>query len=165
MTRKQGIVAGAKILVTAALVVGVIGVAANRAYAQQQRESPGERAVEYRQSLMTVLAGNFGPVIAMATGRMPFNAALASKSAERAAFIATMAPDAFPANSNGAGKTKAKPNIWTDQADFQKHMQDLLDKTAALQVAAKSGDLAGIKTAANAAGEACKNCHDEFRAK
>jgi cytochrome c556 len=163
MMRKQGL--GIKVLLGVAIVGGVIAVAGGRAVAQEQRESPGERAVEYRQSLMTVLAGNFGPVIAMATGRMPFNAALATKFSDRAAFIATMAPDAFPANSNGAGKTKAKPNIWTDQADFQMHMQQMIDRTAALQTAAKSGDEAGIKTAANAVGESCKGCHDKFRAK
>lgn len=162
MMRKQG--AGIKVLLGVAIVGGVIAAVGGRAVAQE-RETPGERAVEYRQSLMTVLAGNFGPVIAMATGRMPFNAALATKDADRAAFIATMAADAFPAISNGAGKTKAKPNIWTDQADFQTHMQQMIDRTAALQTAAKSGDEAGIKTAANAVGESCKGCHDKFRAK
>jgi cytochrome c556 len=152
-------------LISVAAIGGLIAVIGSQAFAQEQRESPGERAVEYRQSLMTVLAGNFGPVAAMAGGKMPFNAALAKKDADRVAFIATMAPDAFPANSNGAGKTKAKPNIWTDQADFQKHAQELLDKTAALQMAADSGDQAGIKSAATAVGMACKGCHDNYRAK
>jgi cytochrome c556 len=163
MTSRKRVVVGARVLVSVALVAGV--VAASVAYAQEQRQSPGERAVEYRQSLMTVLAGNFAPVLLMATGKMPFNAAAAAKDAQRAAFIATMAPDAFPASSNGAGKTKAKPNIWTDQADFQKHAQELIDRTAALEVAAKSGDVAQIKSAANAAGGACKDCHDQYRAK
>lgn len=164
MTRKKRLVVGTRALVSVALVAGVIVATIGGAYAQQ-RESPGERAVEYRQSLMTVMAGNFAPVLLMATGKMPFNAAAAAKDARRAAFIASMVPDAFPANSNGAGKTKAKPNIWTEQPDFQQHVQTLIDKTAALQMAADSGDVAGIRTAANAAGEACKDCHDKFRAK
>lgn len=162
---KQGFRKGSGVLVSIALAAGVAAVVAGRAYAQDQHETPGERAVEYRQSLMTVLAGNFGPVFAMASGRMPFNAAMASKDAERTAFIASMAVDAFPAISNGAGKTKAKPNIWTDQASFQKHVQELIDRTNALETAAKSGDLASIKTAANAVGQSCKGCHDDFRAK
>ena len=154
-----------RVVVSVALVAGVIAATVGGAYAQEQRETPGERAVDYRQSLMTVLAGNFGPVFAMATGRAPFNAAVVTKDAKRVAFIATMAGDAFPANSNGAGKTKAKPNIWTDMAGFQKDMQALVDKTAALQMAADSGDMGQIKSAANAVGGACKDCHDDYRAK
>lgn len=164
MTRRKRLVSG-RALIGVALIVGTVAATIGAAYAQQQRQTPGERAVEYRQSLMTVMAGNFAPVLLMATGKMPFNATAAAKDAKRAAFIATMVPDAFPAVSNVPGKTKAKANIWTDEAGFQKHVQELIDRTAALQMAADSGDQAQIKSAANAAGEACKDCHDEFRAK
>ncbi|HTW74305.1 MAG TPA: cytochrome c [Steroidobacteraceae bacterium] len=164
MTKRKSLVVGTRARVAVALVAGVIAASIGGAYAQQ-RQTPGERAVDYRQSLMTVLAGNFAPVLLMASGRMPFNAAAAKKDATRAAFIATMVPDAFPAVSNVPGKTKAKPTIWTDEAAFHMRWQTLIARTAALQMAAESGDQAQIRTAANAVGGACKDCHDEFRAK
>ena len=152
-------------LIGLAAIGGLVAVIGSQAYAQEQHETPGERAVEYRQALMGVLATNFGPVGAMAGGKMPFNAALAKKDGARTAFIATMIGDAFPAISNVPGKTKAKANIWTDQADFQKKVQDLVDKAAALQTATDGGDEAAIKSAAGGVGQSCKGCHDDYRAK
>ena len=131
----------------------------------QERRSPGERAVEYRQSLYQVLAGNFGPAEAMASGKAPFDATKAQKYSERAAYVAKMLDDAFPAMSNGVGDTYAKPEIWTDTAEFQKLLKALIDNTQSFADAVKGGDKALIKTAAERTGESCKNCHDKFKRK
>jgi cytochrome c556 len=77
-----------------------------------------------------------------------------------------MAPDAFPDVSKD-GKTKAKPEIWTDTTGFAKAMKEFGDSSAALAALVKTDhtNSAAFKAAAGKVGEACKGCHDNFRAK
>jgi len=120
-------------------------------------------AIEYRKALMQVMGMNFMPVGEMLQGHAPYNAAEAAKRAGRVAFIARMLDEAFPEVSR-VGNTNAKPEIWTDRADFNKHVQALVDGTAALaaQLQKNPADAAGFKKAAGAAGQACKDCHDKY---
>jgi len=145
-----------------ALFTAVFALQSSQAHTEQTK---GEEEVDYRQSLYMVIAGNFHPLGAMAEGKMPFNAAEAKKRAERVAFLVPMLKEAFPAGSNGVGHTAAKPEIWTDAAGFDKALQLLIDKSAALAVAANSGDADKVKAATQETGKACKNCHDKFRVK
>ena len=71
----------------------------------------------------------------------------------------------FPAGTGPeAGvKTAAKPEIWQKQDEFKKDFEGLLTATHNLNAAAKTGDVAAIKTAAGALGQACKTCHEPFR--
>ena len=153
-----------RVLLVGGLSVAAVVAPAHRAYAEEARKSPGERAVEYRQALMTVLGSNFAALIEVAEGKAPYNAADVGKRAERVALLAQWADEAFPPESNGVANTKAKPEIWKQQADFQKDMQSLIDRSAALAAAAKLGDQAKLKPAAFDAARSCKACHDDFRA-
>jgi cytochrome c556 len=132
------------------------------ALAKQTKE---EQEVEYRQSIFIVMAGNFGPLGAMAEGKMPFNADQAKLRAQRVAFLAPLLKEAFPPESSGVGHTAAKPEIWTDTAGFNAALQALLDKSAALAAAAQTGDQAKITAAVAETGKTCKSCHDKFRTK
>jgi len=153
-----------------ALATGVISAAgvallALQALAADQPKgpSPAEQQIKYRKALYTVMATNFGPAYAMATGKMPYDAAAFAKRAERVKFIAAILPEAFPDGSGVGAPTRALPEIWTKRAEFDKLMQALAEKTAALASAAASGDLKQIQPAVTAVGTACKNCHDKFR--
>jgi cytochrome c556 len=127
--------------------------------------SPADQAIHYRQSLYSVIGGTFGPLGAMAQGKMDYNAAEASKRAERLAFLATMVADAFPDVSK-TGETKAKPEIWTNPTGFAAADKKFVDATAALVTALKADNsVAGLKSAFGAVGQSCKGCHDDFRAK
>jgi cytochrome c556 len=152
-----------------ASVVGAILVGA--AFAQSPPPgggpSPAERAIEYRQAVYTLIGGNFGPIAGMVQGRVPFNGADALKRAQRLASLATFLDDAFPEISK-EGKTKAKPEIWTDRAEFDNIVSDLGKDTAAL-AATLSKDNSSVtpefKAAVATLGNDCKTCHDKFRAK
>ncbi len=146
---------------TMALFVAVIALQSSQAAEQTK----GEAEVDYRQSLYTVIGGNYHPLGAMAAGKMPFNAADAKLRAERVAFLTPMLKEAFPADSNGVGHTAAKPEIWTNRAEFDKLLQSLIDRSAALAAAANGGDEGKIKAAIEDTGKACKACHDKFRVK
>jgi cytochrome c556 len=127
--------------------------------------SPAEQAIHYRQSLYTVIGGTAGPLGAMAQGKVDYNAAEATRRAERLAFLATMVADAFPDVSK-TGETKAKPEIWTNPTGFAAADKKFVDATAALVTALKADNsAAGLKSAFGAVGQSCKGCHDDFRAK
>jgi len=129
------------------------------------QKSPGERQVEYRQSVFTVLAGNFGPLGAMAGGKAPFDAAEVQLRAPRVAAMAGMVGDAFPESSKDVGGTKAKPEIWADTAKFAAAVKELQSKSAALAtlVASDKTNSAAFQKAVADLGGACKGCHDDFR--
>ena len=62
-------------------------------------------------------------------------------------------------------KTAAKAEIWQKNDVFQKDTGNLVTAAKALDAAAKTGDVAAVKAAAQQLGEACKGCHEEFRAR
>ena len=130
-----------------------------------EKPSKAEMEVEYRQSLYTVIAGNFGPLGAMGAGKAPFDAAEVKLRAARVAFLAPILKEAFPADSNGVGHTAAKPEIWTDTAGFDKALQALIDNSAALAAAANGTDVEKIKAAIGETGKTCKGCHDKYKVK
>ena len=148
-----------RLVVAATLVAAAMGLAAV-AQAQQNRAT---QQIKYRQAVYTVLGTQFGIMGAMARGAAPWDAKAFATAADRAAFIATVAPDTFPAGSESGAPTEAKPEIWKNPDEFGRMMRDLQDKTRALSAAAKGGDQAAAKAALGAAGQTCKACHDKYK--
>lgn len=133
---------------------------------QAQTATPAEKAIEYRQAVFKVVAGNFGPLAQSAQGKVELPPAAARQYAERLSEISQFARDAFPDISR-EGKTRAKPEIWSERAEFDKLLKDLTDATKSLagvtaNAAAKPEE---FKAAVGAVGNACKGCHDRFREK
>lgn len=121
-----------------------------------------EDAIKYRQSALTVMASHFGRVAAMANGRVPFNAQVAADSAAIAEFMSKLPWQGFVAGSD-TGNTKAKPEIWTDNAKFKEASEKMQGEMSKFAAAAKTGNIDAIKAAAGATGGSCKACHDNFR--
>jgi cytochrome c556 len=72
----------------------------------------------------------------------------------------------FPAGTGPeAGKTQALADIWAKPVEFKAAMKMFSDAAPKLHAAANAGDVAAIKAAFADVGKACKNCHDQFRAK
>jgi len=153
MSRPRAVITSALVAVIAVTALGVAEAQQNRA-AQQ---------IKYRQAAYTVLGTQFGIMGAMAQGRAPWDAKAFATAAERAAFIATVTPDTFPAGSESGAPTKAKPEIWRNEAEFGRMLNDLQAKTAALATAAKGGNADAAKAALGAAGQTCKACHDKYK--
>ncbi|HEY0817234.1 MAG TPA: cytochrome c [Rhizobacter sp.] len=121
-----------------------------------------EDAIKYRKAAFTVMAAHFGRVAAMANGRIPFDAKAAATNAEVATMMATL-PFAGFGDGTDKGDTRAKSEIWTERDKFNAAATKMQDEMAKLNMAAKSGDLAAMRTAAGAVGQACKACHDSYR--
>lgn len=67
----------------------------------------------------------------------------------------------FPPGSGreAAPDTRAKPEIWTQRAEFDKAVEGLITETAALAEAAKSGKVDAVKAQWPKVAEACGACH------
>lgn len=133
------------------------------AVAQQQGPSKAEQMIKYRQSGFGWLAYNIGPIGAMAKGTIPFDAKVVQRNAATMAAIAPRLLEGFPEGSGTGARTAAKPEIWTDMADFRAKMADLERATADLATASRSGDLKVVGPALGKVGAACKSCHDKFK--
>ena len=121
-----------------------------------------EDAIKYRKSTMFVMQQNFSRLGAMASGKMPFDAKVAAESAAVAEFVAKLPWAAF-GEGTAQGDTRAKPEIWKEPAKFKEYADKMQAEIAKLAVAAKAGNLDGIKAAMGATGGTCKTCHDAFQ--
>lgn len=121
-----------------------------------------EDAVKYRKSALFVMQQNFARVGAMAAGKAPFDAKVAADSAAVAEYMSKL-PWAGFGEGTDKGETKAKPEIWKEQAKFKEYADKMQTEMSKLAVAAKTGNLDSIKTAVSATGGSCKTCHDAYR--
>jgi len=128
--------------------------------------TPAERAIEYRQAVYKVVAGNFGPLSQVAQGKAEFKSESATKQATRLSQIATFVGDAYPDISK-EGKTRALPAIWTNRKEFDQIVADFATHTKTLAEVVENSSSAGdeLKAAVAAVGNDCKACHDKFRSK
>jgi cytochrome c556 len=101
-------------------------------------------------------------LVAMMRGSAPFDAAKVDPVFSQWAETAQDLPGLFPDNSKTGGETRASPKIWENKADFDA-------KSAAFgKVVADNRDKAkqsldGLKAAVGAVGEACDDCHKDYR--
>lgn len=131
--------------------------------ASAQFQKP-EDAIKYRQGAMYVMQTHFGRIAAMAQGRVPFDAKVAAENADIVATMSRLPFSAFAEGSDKGAPTRAKPEIWKDQAKFKEGAEKLQAEVTKLDAAARAGNLDQIKAAVGAVGGSCKACHDNFRA-
>lgn len=122
-----------------------------------------EDAIKYRQSALSVMGTHFGRIGAMVNGKIPFDAKAAVENAEIVAEMAKLPWAAFGPGTDKGGNTKAKPEIWTEQAKFKENSEKFVAEATKLASAAKTGNLDTLKTAFTSTAGSCKACHDAFR--
>jgi cytochrome c556 len=128
--------------------------------------SPARQAVDARRAVFTLIGGNFRPLGAVLKGAAQADAAEVNKRASRLAFLASLLDENFPDISNlGQPDTKAKAEIWSDRADFDKKLKSFQgDVVTLVQVSSDGkGSADTIKAAITAVGQDCKACHDKYR--
>ena len=147
-----------KIVASLALVAVAVTVSVP---AMAQFQKP-EDAVKYRKAAYTVMGAHFSRVGAMVNGRVPFDAAVAAENAALAETLSKLPWAGFVPGTD-KGDTRAKPEIWTEQAKFNAGADKMQAELVKLSAAAKTGNLDAVKTAFGAAGQSCKACHDAYR--
>ena len=123
-----------------------------------------ENLVKQRQSAFALIGWYFSPMAPVARGEQPFNKADAEMRTARLVALSSMPWEGFAPGTDKVGNTKAKPEIWSQQAKFKAAGDKMVAEVAKLDDAAKSGSLDAIKAAMGGVGGSCKACHDDFRA-
>lgn len=79
------------------------------------------QAVDERKAVYKLIGASFKPIGNVLKGSTQYDAATIQKSIDRVVFLSGLLDEAFPENSNlGDPETKAKADIWTNHADFEK---------------------------------------------
>lgn len=148
----------ARTLTSAALAAAVSGLLATAATATEDHGHdlpPGP--ISDRHELMEEVGDDAEKIgDAMKAGK-PADAAA---PAERIAASVERFLQMFPAGSENPN-SRAKPEIWTKRAEFDRLGKELETKATAVAQAAKSGG--DVKKAAGAMFKNCKACHTDFR--
>jgi len=141
----------------------ILALACGAAHAQGQ-PSKAEQTLKYRKAVYQTMVWNFAPMSAMAQGKIPYDATEFALRAQRVAALAPMLAESYTPETQSVEGTKAKPELWSNRADFDAKLKDLVDRSATLAVVAKGGDPAKSKAAFMDTANACKACHDKYKA-
>jgi cytochrome c556 len=112
-----------------------------------------------RHMAMEAVGDAMKPLAAIAKKQAPFDAAVVKASATTIAENLKKAHAAFTPGSGG-GESRAKPEIWSDRAGFDKQMKDAQAAAVALQ---SVKDESAFAPTLGALGSNCKSCHDKYR--
>ncbi|WP_363352009.1 cytochrome c [Methylocystis echinoides] len=155
-------------LVAGVAVGGALFASARAQSPQPTPPSPSKQAVENRKAAYTLIGNYFRYFGAVAKGTVPYDEAEATKRATRIAFLSGIVEDAFPEGSNVAEPdSKAKPDVWSNRADFDKKLKDFQAHAQALAEtnAKEKAATDSLKTAIASLAQDCKGCHETYKAK
>ena len=144
----------------AAVVAIALGVAAGSVLAQAKPEV----LVKQRQSVMTLQGKYFGPMAAMAQGKIPYNADVVKRNAGFLDNLSRMAWDGFDPSTKDV-KSNALPAVYEQQPKFKEAASRLENEAAKLYEVSRNGDESAVKAQIGAVGKACGGCHENFRQK
>jgi len=114
-------------------------------------------AIDYRQHIMNSLNEQAGALGEILSGAVPDDNVIAHLDA--LALIASTALKAFEPKVPGG---EAKPEVWSNWADFSQRMNEFAKGTAAMaKLAHEQGKEAGLAKVMDAL--SCKKCHDTYR--
>lgn len=119
-----------------------------------------EGEVDYRQHTMAAVGGHMQAIADILRGKVSHVGHLATH-ANAMADLAAMAPALFPAGSAGGD---ALPAVWEDAEDFKAKLDAFKAAADGFKAAAASGEMAAAGAAVRELGQACKGCHDSYRA-
>jgi cytochrome c556 len=143
-----------RLAVTALAFVGVSLAASVSA------QSPTE-IVKARQDLMeSIWPKYFRPLVAIVRDQSTDTAQIPTLTAGAVESLKTFAKLVPPGTDKAAVPTsRARPEVWSDKAEFDAKLQALITETEKLTDVAKTGGLDQVKAQIRKAMEACGGCH------
>jgi len=118
--------------------------------------------VKEREDLMKGNQRGADVVVAMMTGKAPYDAKAVDAAFAQWADTAQKLPGLFPDNSKTGGDNRASPKIWVNKKDFDAKAAEFA-KAVADNHAKAAASLEGLRAGIPVVGEACDNCHKEYR--
>lgn len=134
--------------------------------AAQSGEDAIAAALKARQGFYNMLAVNMTTLAAMAKGDMDHDEAVARHAAENLQDLGRYDVtihflDGTSRDDLGAGRTAARPEIFTNREDFAGKLAGLREATSTAPDAV--ADRAAVGALVGQIGAACKACHDSYR--
>lgn len=148
-----------KLLTAVLLASGAIFVAQEAA-----AQAKPEVLVKQRKAAMTLQGKYVGPLVAMAQGKAPYNAAVVQRNAAFLETLSKMPWDGFDPSTKGE-KSLALPAVWEKSGEFKQAAERFENEAAKLAQLSKGGDEGAVKAQIGAVGKTCGGCHDHFREK
>jgi cytochrome c556 len=148
--------------------VGVMVLANAQSPQPPAPPSPTKIAVENRKAAYTIIGNSFRWFGGVAKGAATYDEGEATKRAARILFLSGIIEESFPEGSNvGEPDSKAKPDVWSNRADFDKKLKDFQAHAQALvDVNAKEkGATDAFKAVVATLASDCKGCHETYKAK
>jgi len=143
--------------ITTALAVAAVA-AAFGATAVLAQSDP----IKEREHLMKGNNDGAKVVVQMIKGQQPYDAKAVEAAFTQWAETAQKLPGLFPDNSKTGEKTRASPKIWENKKDFDEKASEF-GKAVADNRAKAVASLDGLKAAIGPVGQACDNCHKQYR--
>ena len=147
-----------------ALLAVALGTTAVGLASAQPRPDARLSAVAHRQAQMKRLRASSKAISGFLQGAHD-DAGQVRAAAATFQDVGARMPRLWPAGTGvGIGKSRAKPQIWTERAAFQRRILGFRAAAAGFARVAATGDKARIGPQFRNVGAACKACHDFFQA-
>ncbi|MGO2131794.1 MAG: c-type cytochrome [Halomonas sp.] len=144
-----------------------LGAAALLLSANVQATEENDKAIEYRQDVLGVMAWQMGPLGAMAKGDVDYDAEEFQLRANNLAALADMPWEGFVEGSFRGGDhsvdNDALAKISDNMDDFMSKSNDLVVETTTLAELSGGDDFSAMRRQVGKVGQSCKSCHDEYR--
>lgn len=127
------------------------------------RAAEPENIIKYRQNMMKAIGSHTAAAGAIIQGKVDYKKDLAEHARALKALTRDI-PGLFPPDSD-FGDTKAKNEVWSKRADFEKAAHNAKVKVEAFAKAVQGGNAQTIAARFKDMGEGCKACHKDFRQK
>jgi cytochrome c556 len=146
------------------LIVGVALALGCGIAVQALAQTNPNQLIAQRKGAMSLQAKYFGSMLAMAQGRIPYDASTIQRNADYLAVLSQLPWDDFQASTAGAaeGRTRAKEDIYKDPAKFKARIDTLQADVKKLVSAAHAGDRDAVNATVRAVGRTCNSCHEAF---
>lgn len=118
--------------------------------------------VKEREDLMKQNDEGAKLVVAMMRGQKPFDGKAVDTAFAQWADTAKKLPSLFPEGSKTGGDNRASPKIWVNKKDFDAKTAEFA-KAVADNRAKAVASVEGLRAAVPVVGDACDNCHKEYR--
>jgi cytochrome c556 len=118
--------------------------------------------VKEREDLMKGNDEGAKVAVGMMRGQRPFDGKAVEAAFAQWADTAQKLPGLFPEGSKTGGDNRASPKIWVNKKDFDAKAA-AFGKAVADNRAKAVASVEGLKAAIPVIGDACDNCHKEYR--
>ncbi len=144
------------------VMAGVVSLQALSACDGTPKDTHPDQPVTKRKVLFKSFTKTLEPMGMVARDRKDYNPREFNVSALELQKLSTQPWVYFTADSNYP-PTRAKPEAWSQSADFKLAQDKYINTVNQLVKAAQGGDMAVIRPAVEEVQKSCKACHTQFR--